>query len=513
LNGKIYFQPNQKDRFSLTVYQGQDRYLDKTDFIYEDESFTIYDSTRYDVNWKNQLAVFKWNHLYNEKLFSNLTLSYTENKYQSSYASKYYEFEVGFEEFQQSNVVQFFSNVKDFGAELDFDFFPNENHHVSFGIGHHRISSRPGVGRDSLESSLGGMSDDPFENYFDDLLDNSYLSDETHIYLHDNWKLRKNLSLNIGGRFSQFASKNLIFDENSNHQTWQANASLRWLISKNISTTFSFDKTTQTVHLLSSSNIGFPNDLWLPSIENILPSEAMQFNWGLTWNANSNLRIGSNFYYKKMDNLLKFKELSSIPSLFDFLSDFWESEVTNGNGTSKGFEVKADYQQSQFKTSIAYTLSKTDRQFEDFNNDEKFPFEFDQRHKLTIQFFQKIKNELWWYANWNFYNGLHQTLYLSEGPFTPLDNYFPPPDIRLSSVNGDQLSDYHRLDIGLVWRREKTSFSQEFNLGVQNVYNRKNTFFQYQEEDPFFPDANGLKKSQALPLLPFIMYKIRIGKN
>ena len=285
---------------------------------------------------------------------------------------------------------------------------------------------------------------------------------------------------------------------------------------KNFSTTLSFDRTEQPVHLLSTSNIGFPNDLWIPSINedvlNVEPAEANQVNLGFDFRPSTNFHISLDGYYKEINHLLKFNVLSSLPSLSDILSDYLEAEVTSGSGTSKGIELEATYQTAQFKSSIAYTLSKTDRIFDDFNENQAFPFEFDQRHKFTINLYQKIGTHFWVYANWNYFNGISQTLYSSPFPFNPINNISVPgegeDDRILSTINGDQLPDYHRLDIGLVWRKENKRFNHELNLGIQNVYNRKNIFFTYQEEDFNFPEFNGLRESTALPLLPSLMYKI-----
>lgn len=517
LNAKLQHQLSQKDKLSLTLYGGRDAYQDKTNFYFYDpynyyygyyDDFEISDTIRYHLKWQNQLAALKWNHLYNDKLFSNLTLSYTDFKYQSTYQRNYIENQFGTTNISQFSMFHFFSNINDVGVELDFDFFPNPNHHISFGGGFHRINYRPGVGQDSLDQFFIEDFDDPSLQFFNDSLSNSYRSQAFHFYANDQWRLLKNLHLKAGIRYSNFQASNLIFGSDSRFHIFQSSISLRWSMLKNLSATVALDRTEQPLHLLSTSNIGFPNDLWLPSIDNIEPEEAHQINLGLNFHPHKNLNIAMNGYLKKMDNLLKFSEQSSIPSLFDFFSDFWESEVTTGEGISKGIELDVDFQTKKFKSSIAYTFSKADRTFKGFNGGKTFPFEFDQRHKLTLNFYQKILRNLWWYANWNFSNGIRQTLYESSEPYTPIDNYIPPPDTRLTSINGDQLPNYHRLDLGIIWRISKTRWNHELQLGVQNVYDRENIYFTYERKDDFFPGQNGRKKSTSLPILPSVMYKV-----
>ena len=508
INAKLNHRIGKNDKISITMYSGKDDYEDRTDFYYEDETLLFDDTTRYYADWQNQLGAIKWNHLYNEKLFSNVTLSYTNHKYQSTFQQLLYDYELGFGENEDRSLIRFFSKITDIGGDVDFDFFPNNNHHITFGLGYHNIIYRPGVGQDSMDIFLSSSVEDPYLDYFNDNLENGYSSDEVHFYINDKWRIRKNIHLNIGGRVARFNSSNLIFISDSEFNVYQGNLSLRWALSKNLSSTLSLDHTEQPVHLLSTANIGFPNDLWLPSIENVKPSKANQVNLGIDYRSKDGFSIAIDGYFKRMDNLIKFQEMSSLPSLFNYFSDFWESEVVIGNGISKGIETEVSYQTQQFKTSIAYTFSKTDRTFEGFNDDKTFPFEFDQRHKFTINHYQKLNQNFWFYANWNFYNGLQQTLYSSFGPFEPLDAFIPPPDISLSAINGNKLPDYHRLDVGMVWRKENPKFHHELNLGVQNLYNRKNIFFSYLEEDVFDPEITTLKKSRALPLLPSLMYKV-----
>ncbi len=513
INTKLQYKIGLNDRLSLSAYTGKDIFMDKTDDYYIDEFIEISDTSRNDIDWQNQLAVLKWNHLYGKRLFSNLRLSYSSFKYQSVYRDKYYHNEFGFEEYSESNLVQFFSGINELGLDLDFEFFPNDKHQLSFGTGLHRVNYKPGVGRDSLNSMLSGGIHDSDQYNFDDNLENSYSSDEFHVYFRDKWNIRKDFFILLGARYSKFMSENIIYDISSNFDIIQANVLLHWTLLENLSWTLSFDRMEQPIHLLSTSNIGFPNDLWLPSIENIEPEESFQVNMGIQYRLSDNISFNLDGYVKQMDNLLRFKEFSAIPSLFIFNSNFWEAEVSSGESNSRGLELESIYEDDGLRASIGLSFSKADRKFEEFNDNGEFPYAFDQRFKISANIYKKMADNFWIYGNWSFFNGLNQTLYSDIIPFTPLENFWPPPEDRISDINGYQQPDVYRLDLGIIWRKEYKAFKHELQLGVQNVFNRKNTIFSYFEEDEFFPQESGIKNIDGLPILPSISYKLSFSKE
>jgi len=137
LNAKLFANLGERDKISLTMYSGKDAFEDRTDYYYSEEGYEESDTVRYNVNWQNQLVAFKWNHLYNNQLFSNVTLSYTNYKYQSNSWLHQTLSDLEFPEynFDDLNLIRFFSNISEIGADIDFDFFPNKNHHITFGVG------------------------------------------------------------------------------------------------------------------------------------------------------------------------------------------------------------------------------------------------------------------------------------------------------------------------------------------------------------------------------------------
>ena len=76
------------------------------------------------LNWGNATATMRWNHIYNGQWFSNTSAIFTN--YQLGIGSK--------EKFDDSYFdLQFTSAIRDYTIKHDFDYFPNNKHHVRIG--------------------------------------------------------------------------------------------------------------------------------------------------------------------------------------------------------------------------------------------------------------------------------------------------------------------------------------------------------------------------------------------
>ena len=509
VNAKIHHQIGKKDKLFLSYYQGGDNYHDESNLLWEQDNELWNDSLYYDLDWGNQLGALRWNHLFGDRLFSNLTFSLSDFDYYSkSYASQNTEYlsDNTFESFQ--TLTSFVSNITEVGADYDFDFFPSDQHHILFGIGYHWTTYRPGVVTLQDEFIDVGLLDDAvYEETLDEIIDNPYESKEFHFYVNENWKLTNQSGIKIGLRYSWFESKDILIDETASYHLVQPRLAFYYQLSKRLGCTISAERLYQPLHQISTSDIGFPNDLWVPSTAAVRPKTAEQFSMRLDYVLNKKTQLQAALYHKRMRHLIRYYEGASLPTLFERISGFWEYEVVFGNGTSTGLELEYHYQTERSKLDLSYTLMQSDRQFADLNEGASFPYEFDQRHHFAIHYYQKITNKISAYANWQFASGLRQTLFKTDVPFSPINTFYPPPDDQLSTINEYQLPDYHRLDAGLLFQFGKERFQHEIAFGVQNAYNRFNVFFAYELEDEFFPEDNGTYERASLPILPTLRYK------
>ena len=112
-------------------------------------------------------------------------------------------------------------------------------------------------------------------------------------------------------------------------------------------------------------------------------------------------------------------------------------------------------------------------------------------------------------VNWQYGSGQPISLITTTDRFAPLSNL---PDIsvveRIGQVNSYRLPAYHRLDLGFYFEWAGDRVQHHLNIGVYNLYNRKNPYFVYRVFDEDFPEDNGLKQQNSLPILPSLSYRV-----
>ena len=149
----------------------------------------------------------------------------------------------------------------------------------------------------------------------------------------------------------------------------------------------------QNIHLLSNSSVGFPSDLWLPAIDSVPPQTSRQF----VASVNTTIKDGKydlslELYHKKMTNLITYKAgYSNLQS-----TENWENAIETG-----GLGIiwpRVFLQRKTGKTTgwLGYTLSWTNRKFENINFGQWYPYKYDRRHDISAVLTHKIN------SNWDF---------------------------------------------------------------------------------------------------------------
>ena len=511
LNMKINIVASKKNRFYFSYYKGEDFYFDQSDIIFDDFDFEVEDLLNYEYEWGNELMALRWNYILNENWFSNLSVSYSEYDYESFNFSSVYSYDfIEDIEFDSLAITEFFSSISDLEVKWDLDYVPSEKYRAEFGMSYSNKNFAPGIFNYAYDVEVFQYDEEAYSELVSDQLDNAYNIKDYNLYFNNLIEVYDNTHLSFGGVGSYFKSEDLLFGDKSDYKLFQINAKLRQKLGRSISFAFSYDRSFQSIHLLSTANIGFPNDLWVPSTQNVSPSSSDQLDLSFIFNK-GRFSFKSQLYYKKLYDILRYNYGSSLPSLYEIVSQLWETEVVSGKGESYGFENLGSIESDHYSLNFAYAYSQSKHLFPSISGTADFPFEFDQTHKLSLQLKLKIKKSLWLFANWNYATGLAQTLYLTEAPYSPFESLYPPPEDQLSEVNGTRLPAYHRLDAGIIFSNKSSKRDLNIILGVQNVMNRKNVYYRYFLQDDFFdPSENGLKDNNSLPLLPQIRFNIRI---
>jgi hypothetical protein len=507
LNGKINHIFSEKSRLYLSAYLGSDeayvRSRSNNDYYGQPGDRYEY-KERFGMGWGNAIMAIRWNYLINNKLFSNSTFTYSN-----------YKFDVH-NESESKNVTQrtekldffrYFSGIEDVSAKVDFDYYPGSSHSVKFGAAFTHHIFKPGVSRIryDFEESTGGI-DTTFGGAF-------IYANESTAYLEDNFDISTRIRLNAGFRLALFNV------QKTNYFSLQPRLSVRYLASNQLSFKASYSKMAQFVHLLTTSALSLPTDLWLPVTRKFEPPVSHQIALGSSIRLPGKLDLTLEGFYKTMNNLIEYKEGAS----FGGTGSGWESKVEKGKGWSYGIEFLLEKSYGKSTGWIGYTLSRSDRQFEELNLGRIFPAKYDRRHDISVVLSHKFNEKKDIGLVWVYGTGNAATLGIMKYPsFSGFENhnyYGGDSDItEYPSRNNYRVPAYHRLDLGFNMHKKKTRGLRTWNISLYNAYSRKNPFFifwdseYHQVSDPTDPyNYSGysvpvLKKISLFPLIPSVSY-------
>ena len=479
LNAKVNYQFSDNDKLYLSGYFGKDVFS----FARPKDDFRI------DIPWGNATASLRWNHLFNEKLFLNTTAIYSSYNFKFNGSQDKFSFGV-------------FSGIRDWNLKADFSYFPNLNHSIKFGVNytyHTFIPSNVSVSQGDTDFDFG----DVVQLY----------ANEGAIYILDDFKVNELLKINFGLRGSIFqhigpftrynkdeSGNTTSIDEYNQNEVIKTyiypepRITGRYILDENSSVKMGLTHNYQYMHLVSAGGNSLPTDIWVPTTDIVNPQSATQINLGYFRNFKDNMYETSiELYYKDLRNLVEFQDGKSNQ---DGIKDNIDNQLTFGKGQSYGVELFIKKNLGKLTGWIGYTLSKTDREFEDLNNGEKYAAKFDRRHDLSIVTGYKL-NEKWTFgAVFVYATGNSITL--------PYSKYFVNGQLLVDygPRNSYRMIPYHRADISATYylkkykmikdietgemKKQKKRFTSNWNFSIYNLYNRKNPYFIYFDNDGDF---------------------------
>jgi len=494
LTAKVNHIFSSQSRLYLSIYTGKDHISSintKSEFVSGGVKYT--DNRNQYYGWGNITAALMWNYIFNNRLFSNTSFTYSNYKY---FDNKL----INSTRLNQSNGAithndyksDFNTGIKDVALKTDFDYQPFTGHNVKFGIGgiYHIFTpyahiSLINTGNDSTLTGTDKYKQGAFEPSF---------------YLEDEMTLSSRLKVNAGFRLSAFLVKNKTYS------SVEPRLSGRYLLTDRWALKFAYSRMKQYIHLLTSSRITFPTDLWVPSTDKVSPQMADQFALGSIYNLNDNFELSVETYFKTMKELIEYSEGSSFLEAGN-----WESKIEKGGiGRAYGLEFMLKKNSGNTTGWISYTLSKTERRFDNISSGNWFPYKYDRRHDISIMLNHKFNDKIDAGLTWEFSSGNLFTLITDV-----YDSYIvvgPQKDIQyFGNRNNYRLPAYHRLDVGINFHKQKKSFYRTWSISVYNVYNQKNVFFVYLGNDDLHGKKDLLlyKKYTLFPILPSLTYSLK----
>jgi len=469
LTAKANFNIDDKNRVFVSSYLGRDV------FRFDE---------RQGFDWGNQTATIRWNHLFNNRLFSNYTLFYSNYDYGFAFGEN------------DMDKFEWDSKIITYNFKPEFTYFLNKDNELSFGGEILLYRFKP--------ASAIGVSDGDVTNISLD----ERKSLESALYISNDQKISEKLSVTYGLRYSMFSylgdgtvytygdalageRRPLISSRETDDwetvQTYnnlEPRASFRYKLNENSSIKGSYNRMNQYIHLISNTVAATPIDVWQPSTNNIKPQQGDQVALGYFRNLKDNAyETSAEVYYRATDNQIDYIDDADI-----FINEFLEADLLSGIGRAYGLELYVAKKKGRLNGWISYTLGKSELKVDGINfgsnvsdrTGDWYPTRYDQRHNLKITANYDLNDRKSLSANFSYISGTPTTFPTSR--YT-VQNFVVPHNFT-NGRNNFRIPAYHRLDVSYTIKnvfigKKGKKGEDSLVLSVYNVYNRRNAFAIY----------------------------------
>lgn len=466
LNTKINYKIDDSNNLYLSGYFGRDYFGVQDSFI---------------NSYGNAVFNFRWNHNFSDKLFSNLSLIY------SNY---YYGLELDFVGFKWD------SGIENFNLKYDFNHYLNKGLQLNYGLQNIYHGFNPGKIIPNRPDS-GIVADQLTQKY----------ANEAALYLDLEWEISQRLRAEVGLRGSHFMRFGqdefqlyaddapvtfdpflLIYKEADPIETirvdrwerlktysnWEPRIAASYTITDDISLKASYTKLSQYLHLLSNTSSPTPLDVWTPSGPYVKPQRLDQYAIGVfSFLKDRAYSLEVETYYKDVRHRIDYIDGANL-----IANNAIEQVILDGNARAYGLEVLLRKNKGVFQGWIAYTLSKSEQKTSPrneneigINNGQWYNTPYDKPHDLSIYGAYTVNDR--WKINSNF---IYQTGLPTNYPIGQFD--FQGVVVPYYGLRNEQrLPDYHRLDLSATYtpkRKTNTTYQSEWVFSIYNLYNRQN---------------------------------------
>jgi len=500
LNLKTNYTLNENNKLYLSGYFGRDTFK-------FGNSFTS--------SYGNLSGNLRWNHIFNNRLFSNASLIYSK-----------YDYDLGF------TLLDFdwLSSITNYNFKYDLKYYLSDAFKLDFGASTIYYDFDPGkINPTSTTSSINPFSLD------------SKKALESALYVDAEHKLSEKLTAQYGVRYSTFSRLGgQAISEYANNQPVVYNSSLGIYESGTVvgatnyekgksikefgnleprvslayqlndvsSVKAGYSRAAQYIHLLSNTTSVTPLDVWTPSGEFIDPQLSNQFALGYFRNFKDKMySLETEVYYKTTDNRIDYIDGSDLIG-----NNTIETEILNGKSRAYGLEVLFRKNEGKFTGWLSYTLSKSEQRSLGgnagglgINNGEWYNTAFDRTHDISLTGSYQLNDK--WSFGTNF-------VFQTGRPVTYPNGQYAYEGLSIASYsdrNSDRLPVYHRLDISATYkpnRKPHKRLKGEWVFGIYNAYDRKNaasiSFGQNIETG-----ANEATRTAIFGIMPSVTYNFK----
>jgi hypothetical protein len=428
----------------------------------------------------NTTGTLRLNHQFSDRLVTNTSVIYSKYDYQIELNSETTNFAIA-------------SKIQDWNLKQDVEWDPSVNQKVRLGANvlYHTIT--PGRVKADAGSAINATEDKT--NY----------SLEPAVYASHEWSVSPRLDLTTGLRFSGFSllgpGQYSRYDAAGNALTTQAfrsgavvktylNLEPRFAASFQLTPQSTvkagYARNVQNLHLLSNSLASSPTDRYIPTSLSVRPERADQVSVGYfrSLGIDRTYSLSVEGYYKWLRNQVDYRDGAALNPIGDV-----ERDLLTGRGRTYGLELLLRKDAGRLTGWVAYTLSKSERQFAQINRGAWFNARQDRPHDLSVVGVFQLTPQ--WSLSGTFVTSTGSPVTYPVGKYETLGQVVSLYGPR----NGERLPDYRRLDLGATFERERRPgqrFHSSWNFSVYNALGRENPYsidFQTAEGDPTRTEA------------------------
>jgi len=492
LNTKINFPFGEKNRIFISGYLGKDKIQSAEDFM---------------LQWGTGTGTLRWNHVFSNKLFSNLSLIFSDYRYSLGSMS------------EPTSSFLWKASIRDYTGKNDYIWYMTPGSTVNFGAESALHIFSPGSAMPHGPASI-----------FQPVEMNGQRSADYSLFWNHELKPTDGLSIEYGLRYTGFQSiatdSTVIYDYEGepgirrgpvNPREYTDGRSIKWYhsLQPRLSVTLkagesatwkaSYTHTVQNLHLISNSLSTSPLDIWTPSSYNIKPERAKQVSVGFSNRPfNTQYRFTAEAYYRQLSNQLDF-----VDGAETLLNEHLEGDILVGKGRAYGTELQMERSSGKLTGWISYTLSRTERKINGINNNNYYPAKYDKTHALAVVAIYHLNPRVLLSATYSAASGTPATLPSSRYQYSGYTVLYNPENAR----NNYRIPSYHRLDLSATFKnktRPGKKVSSEWVLSAFNALNRRNAFSMYlrqKENNPLNVEA--VQYSMLGMIVPSVTWNFR----
>ncbi len=447
LNAKFSYRPSGKDIVSFSVYNGKDNLDESSDF--EGQGFgpanaTIDNSSTDLTQWGNWGSSLKWGHQWNERLYSNTVLAYSNyfsdrDLYSTTQVTR------SDSTFTLNTGTVEDNDLNDLTLRTDLEYLLNPDHTISFG----------------LQSTLNKIDYNLTLNDTLRVLNRKDRGISNALYIQNRWTPNDKLTITGGlrGTYFDVTGKNYL----------EPRLSASYMLTDRLKLKGAWGKYYQFVNRVVREDLTEGSrDFWLlADDESVKVGSSLHYIAGISYEINDFL-FDVELYRKEMTGLSEYSFRFANPR------QGYDELFYDGSGYSRGVELLAQKKFGKYTGWLGYTLSEVIHEFPGIS-ETPYPALHDQTHEFKSVNSWRLGD---WSlsATWVFATGKPYTAPLGGYELTYIDGN-TQSYVSVGEKNSFRLPDYHRMDVSFTRTMDLGNGKGDVGLSIFNLYGRSNVWY------------------------------------